>query len=92
MTTKLTPAILKQMRVSIDEALREVAKAYDLEELKAGNATYDPDGANFTFKLKGMKAGGVTPEASAYLANQTMLDLPALGTLFEHEGREREVS
>lgn len=62
-------------------------KALGLQSLTLGNATFDPNG-NFTFKLAGVAAGGLSPEASAYETLRLYEPrLPPVGTRFDMVAR-----
>lgn len=60
----ITKDKLRELRSDIDAALRAVAQKHNLSKLSAGNCTFGD--SNFTFKLEGLVAGGLTKEQSFY--------------------------
>jgi hypothetical protein len=82
---------LKQIRIDINASLAAVAAKHGLSSLQATNATFGGDA--FTFKLEGLKAGGVSKEADLFnrCAKQINISVP-LGTTFKAGGREYAIS
>ena len=82
---KITPAILKTLRVEIDAALAEVAKRHGLT-LHAGSASYTEN--RFSFKLEGVTEGAPTQAAERYAEVAVMLGLPTFGSEFRSGTRK----
>lgn len=73
--------LLHTLRPQIDAALQQVAAANGLQSLKAGSISYTAD--NFTMKVIGIVAGGLSREAQDYDALRLYTpSLPARGALF----------
>lgn len=87
----LNPEMLKNLRADIDRALEQVAKNHGLDVLRAGNATYDGSAGNFSFKLEGRIAGGLSKEATRYNQIRGFQNLPELGFSFRSGADRFEV-
>lgn len=87
---KISPAVLKMLRVDIDAAVESVAKKYGLSSIKTGNASYSPN--TFSIKLEGVLDGNAKAEENASLSNQyaRMLGLPdnIVGKKFSSQGHD----
>lgn len=89
-TSKLDAALMRLIRIKLQEALDPVAAAERLT-IKVGNATFDPDAGHFTFKVEGRVAGGLTKEQAAYDVNRKWLNLPPRGSTIKF-GRHEYVT
>lgn len=57
-----------------------------------GGGKYDADGNNFTLTLKGVKEGGLSPEAQRYNGHRRLYKFPELGTQFTHLRKTYEIT
>lgn len=88
MTTKLDANLLKAIRVDLNAAFAEIVKKHGLQSLVAGGAGFDPTVGNFSFKVEGMVAGGISREAALYLdvRKNYYTDLPELNSTITDRG------
>jgi len=91
MKDKISRETMKALREEIDRALEALVKKHKLQELKVGHASFDPQSGSFTFQLKGVVEGGLTPEASRYLQAGAALGLPPLGSELRISGKSYTV-
>lgn len=88
----ITSDTLKHLRMEIDAALADTAKRHNVT-LKAGNASYNREGTEATFKLEVVALGeGGTPRdipAELFISNAHMVGLKAeyLGKPVNIQGR-----
>lgn len=81
----MTKQELGRIRMAIDVALVAVAEDMGLGSLTTGACKYTE--STFTFSVEGVKAGGVSRSAEAYVRHRITLNLPMLGTTFEYGRR-----
>jgi hypothetical protein len=69
---------LRDIRQDLNAAMAAIAAKHGLGRLEATNASFAGDA--FTFKLEGLKAGGLSKEAQRYNLYRVSADLPPLHT------------
>lgn len=94
MARKSNPTLntLEAVETFIEKQCFQILKDTYGFELKWGGGKYDRDGNNFTLTLKGVKEGGLSPEAQRYNAHRFLYKLPELGTQFTYGGKVYEIS
>lgn len=81
----ITAAQMNQIRADANTALAAVAAKHGLGKLQVGRGKFGAD--NFEFKLEGIVAGGLGPDAERYERYRHNMSLPMLGATFTHAGK-----
>ena len=74
--------ILKSIRPDLDAALEIIAKKHGIKSMTVGRGSFTTD--NFTLKIEGVFAGGISAEARRYKQSAELLGLPQIGSAFLH--------
>lgn len=85
----ITAAQMTQIRHDTDAALQAVAAKHGLKSFAATKGTYGAD--NFNFKIEGVIAGGLGPDAERYERYAASMGMPPLYRKFSFKFTEYQI-